>query len=409
MRNVVRLPIPKLNSIVCALLVSLIVIALLTTQSLPQALAASASRTFTSFQDFTICSVGPAPVSNGAGVIDEQGGEVSLSSTFADEFTGSTLLETRWQRGSYDGDNVGREPLPGDPAPIVASGAVTLKPTDNLGLNIQSRLAYNTTNRLEVTGLVRFSAGAFQHFGFAGPNFLPYQFAIFSTRETNNTIYARTNFSANTTDDFLTPIGSVAQLGDRARLFKIVWLTLPDSDEMRYYVDDQLVATHTLPPGKRMPESAMMITLSNDAKNDDATLRAERIALEQFAGPSGEYIGCATDSGKNGTSWKNVQLDVAAPSGTSIRAYIQASDNLETLESAPFVAIGATGAPTSAVTGRYARYKVEMTGTSSATPKLRSIILTFDTPPGSGPLPTSTPAGGGQAQDKRVFLPMTTR
>jgi hypothetical protein len=327
-------------------------------------------------------------------VTDESGGEVRLQSTFEDDFYGSALDSTRWVSATYDTGT--------PPPPRVAGGVVTLPNTTSNGLNIQSESTISSTNGVTLTGVISFTAGKSQHFGFASNEFAGDRYAMVSTGNAGNSLLVRTNNGDSEEDDQIS-----ATVPTGAEQYTIALRRVGTNTQVRYYVGASAtpIFTHTV---TAFPEDVLFVTLSNDSKSAATPLQANWVRLQPYAATSGDYTGCVTDSGASGSTWGSVTSELTAPAGTTATVAIQASDTIAGLNTAPFVEIGAGGAPASAVSGRYARYKVTFQGTDAASPELRSITLNYS---GTGPAPTTTatttpgPGPGGN----RVYLPLSTK
>lgn len=359
--------------------------------------AANGSKTFSTVAEFTSCTAGtPDSTTNNVSVTDQSGGEVRLQSTFEDDFYGDELDATRWISATYD------NPGP-PPPPQVSGGVVTLPNTASKGVNIQSATPLSSTDGVTVTGVISFTAGKSQHFGFASNDFTTNQFAIVSTGGDGNSLSARTVNGASESGQISATVPTEAQQ------YSIALQRVGPNTQVRYYVGAATtpVFTHTV---TAFPEDVLFVTLSNDTRATNATVRADWIRLQPYSATSGEYTGCVTDSGASGSTWGAVTNELSAPTGTTAKVAIQASDTIAGLNTAPFVEIGAGGAPVSAVSGRYARYKVAFQGSASASPELRSITLNYS---GTGPAPTTTatttPGPGPGPGGNRVYLPLSTK
>src|SRR5689334_14199725 len=141
------------------------------------ALAAGGAGTFTSYADFNgPCAVGAGtPTRTNISVVNESGGEISLPATFEDEFEGAGPdIDAQWNVHFYGA---------GSDSPSIAGGEVTLPGSNLNGVNIQSQNAYSpaASSALTLTGVITFTAGNSQHFGFASDRDFGGSFAIFST------------------------------------------------------------------------------------------------------------------------------------------------------------------------------------------------------------------------------------
>ena len=178
--------------------------------------AAGGAGTFTSYADFNAtCSVGGGtPTYSNISVINENGGELSLPATFEDDFEGAGPdVDARWNVHFYGA---------GSDTPIVANGEVTLPGSNANGVNIQSQNTYAPASggELTLTGIVTFTAGSSQHFGFAADRDFAGSFAIFSTYNNPTRLFARTydGSPANNEDVGALPTGG-------PHTYRLVWNT----------------------------------------------------------------------------------------------------------------------------------------------------------------------------------------
>jgi hypothetical protein len=342
------------------------------------ALAAGGSGTFTTYADFNNpCGVGGAPTLTNVRVIDENGGEVGLPATFEDDFEGSALDTTRWTSALYDPTGTN------DPAPLISGGEIELPNNSTTGLNVQSISAYTSTNILTLTGVITFSNGMFEHFGFASDDFVTNQYAIFSTSTTTDKLYARTNNDASEQSVEL------AFIPGGQHTFRIEWRSLGNGqDQFRYFVDDMstALATHLV---ASFPPNRLFVTLSNNSHDTTAPLRASWVRLAPYTATSGEYIGCSIDSNTPGAVWGPIDWHASTPDGTSVIVSAQAADTVAGLATAAWEPVASGGSPS--VRGRYARYRVELAGSASVSPQFRDITLSYMPPPTNTPTATETP------------------
>jgi len=339
------------------------------------ALAAGGADTFTSYADFNAtCSVGGGtPTRSNISVINENGGELSLPATFEDDFEGAGPdVDARWNVHFYGTDS---------DTPIVASGEVTLPGSNANGVNIQSQNTYTPAagGELTLTGVVTFTAGNSQHFGFAADRDFAGAFAIFSTYNNPTRLFART-YDGSTFN--YEDVGALPTGGPHT--YQLVWNTAGSTPEIRFYLDNTPLTTHSM---SSLPAS--YITLSDDSKDVARPLKAGWVRLLPYTAANGEYTGCPTDAGVTNAMWGPITWNAAVPGDTLVVVAVQAADSVAGLSSATWEIVALGGSPS--VRGRYARYRVDLIGSTVDSPLFSDITLNYAAPPASTATTTDTP------------------
>jgi hypothetical protein len=368
MKSTIYSPIKMVFAAACVVMIAMLMYSPTGSLSIRKAFATSGSKTFTTVEDFETCALGAAAGSNYK-IVEEANGEVSLPATFEDDFFGTTLDAGRWSVHYYGSDQ---------PTPVVGD-TVSVKSGASSGSNIQSTQTYSPSlNTLILSGTLTFGAGNFQHFGFASDDFADSQWAMFSTRDTTNTLFIRTQNGGNVSE------APIPQSPTDEHRYRIEWERLGNgNDKVTYYVDDAMVDTHTV---SELP--ALYVTLSNDAADANVELRANFIRLLPYNPTNGTYIGCIVDSGTSNAVWGPVTWDATTPSGTSLTVELQASNNIGSFNNTgPWAAVTNGGSPT--ISGRYARYRVSLSGAQNVAPQLQRITIGYAPP--ATPTPTNTP------------------
>src|SRR6266508_668468 len=278
--------------------------------SLSSALASGGAGTFTTYDDFNNpCTIGGGtPVRTNVSVINESGGEVSLPATFEDDFeAGGPAVDPRWNVHFYGA---------GSDSPTVANGEVTLPGSNAAGVNIQSQNTYAPAagGKLTLTGVVTFTAGNSQHFGFASDRDFFDKFAIFSTFNDPTSLWARTYDGSTVINDNIGPLPT----GD-PHTYKIEWDETGGTHTVRYFLDNAILAAHTTV--NALPAS--YVTLSDDSRDTTKPLKSSWVRLLPYTSTSGEYIGCPTDAGVLNASWGPIDWHASTPSGTSVAISVQ--------------------------------------------------------------------------------------
>ncbi|HEY3233024.1 MAG TPA: hypothetical protein VGJ87_27580, partial [Roseiflexaceae bacterium] len=130
------------------------------------------------------------------------------------------------------------------------------------------------------------------------------------------------------------------------------------------------------------------VTLSDDSRDATKPLKSSWVRLLPYTPTSGDYIGCPTDAGVLNASWGPIDWHASTPSGTSVIVSVQAADTVAGLGSATWEPVASGASPS--VPGRYARYRVELSGSASATPRFQDITLNYAPPPTNTPTDTPT-------------------
>jgi hypothetical protein len=362
--------------------------------SLSSALASGGAGTFTTYDDFNNpCTIGSGtPVRTNASVINESGGEVSLPATFEDDFeAGGPAVDPRWNVHFYGADS---------DSPTVANGEVTLPGSNAAGVNIQSQNTYAPAagGKLTLTGVVTFTAGNSQHFGFASDPDFSDKFAIFSTFNDPTKLWARTYDGNTVTNENIGPLPTGGP-----HTYKIEWDETGGTHTVRYFLDNSILAAHTM--ANALPSS--YVTLSDDSRDATKPLKSSWVRLLPYTPTSGEYIGCPTDAGVLNASWGPIDWHASTPSGTSVVVSVQAADTLAGLQDAgPWETVASGASPS--VRGRYARYLVELSGSASAAARFQDITLNYAPPPTNTPTNTATNTPTSTATNTPTDTPTDT-
>jgi hypothetical protein len=320
----------------------------------PTATSATFTLTHTSYNDFnTICAV-PVNVS----VSDLNGGSVLLNGQLNDPFNGTMLDTGRWLSGTWTVSSY---------TPTVSAGILTLPG----GGWVRSQ---NTYTRGVIEATAEFSAGAWQHIGFASDGFIGDRYFIFSTYTGDGNLYARVN---NSGSEQRANLGAIPTGSHR---YRIEWQSLDASnDRIKFYIDGNFLTQMDTP---NSGAANLYYYLSNSGVSDLKVDFAQ--ATPPYLTP-GTYTSCVLDAGV-GNTWDSALWDAALDAATSIGVEVRTSIDGSTWSSwSPVVASG-SALPSPA---RYAQYNLTL-GTTNAylSPIFNAITLHF----GSNVAPTATPA-----------------
>ena len=310
-----------------------------TATSTPVPLVDVTHSTLADFQATCAVADGTLATSTGAGA-------VSLDGAFRDDFTGPTLASAQWASGTWSG---------GSYAPSFSGG--TLQVVGANGAFVRSR---NTFITQTLEGVVAFGAGPWQHLGFASLDFGANRYFIFSTLNSSTNLFARTN---NNSSEVRTDLGPLPSGRHR---YRIEWSRLGNGqDQVRYWLDDTLRATHTIAAAPPLYAYASYNSGSAPALQLDA-LRV----LPPYAA-SGTFTACALDAGAT-VNWTNVNWVATLPTGTSLSVEVRTSSDGLNWSAWTVTTSGATlTAP-----NRFIQYRLNLATTdTSLTPLVESITF----------------------------------
>jgi hypothetical protein len=303
--------------------------------------ATGGSYTATAYSDFEqTCAV-----KSGAAVYDQYGGEITMSSSFRDDFSGSSLSNL-WASGVWTSGHTY--------TPSPSGGSLTVSGSG--GAYIMSN---NTQSVGELEFRATFSSHNWQHIGYtSGTDFDKY--IIFSTKD-NGEINARVRGSGSET---LYTLGS-SYLGS-AHNYKIQWWT----DEVKFWIDDVLVAVHN----ENISDSLKVVASNNDT-NSSSVLSLDWIE-RGVSSVDGSYTSCSIDSGSNDAAWGSVNYTLTRPNGTGFGISTRTSNDGVNWSSYSSISNG--GFITSP-RGRYLQYQLSFSKFGDQAPTLKDITVNYIT------------------------------
>ncbi|MCS7014882.1 MAG: Ig-like domain-containing protein [Gemmatales bacterium] len=281
-------------------------------------------------------------------IIAEMGnGSISLQPALWDHFNSASLSSqwsvTRWQ----------------------SNGSVQL----NEGIaQINGSALFSTSSYSSgrfVEGRLMWRGVANQHFGFAVDLTSRY-WAIFSVGS-DGQLYARTRDNRRTIETVI-----AGNWYNQYHLFRVEWL----SNEVRYYVNNNLVATHALGPSRNLR------VVASDPTADATPLSVDWLQMGPYA-TRGSYVSRVLDAGRS-VSWGEVIWSAGTSATTSLDVYIRVGDVPQPDASwSPFILIRNSG-DRLGLRGRYAQYHLVLnTNDTFRTPVLDSISLSYTSQPGA--------------------------
>ena len=319
-------------------------------QDLSGSTMSSVSWSFTSLNAWSQTSVADfaAGTQSGTMVTDMSGGEVSLASSFADEFDG-TALGSAWTTTSW-------APSGGGPTSVTeASGILSVAGAEVLSANAAIGAG--------VEGSVNFGATPYQSFGMATDlsTVLGNTWALFGTQGTSNTLFAQVNLSGTTQSV------NLGALPSGFHDYRIV----PVAGGIRFSVDGVALTTINLTISAGVPLAIAMSTFNGSPQ---PAMQVDWVRTTSYA-TSGTFTSSTYDAGRN-VVWGAVNWTANLPAGTSISVLTSSSTD-GVIWSAWTAATN--GGTVSSPSGRYLRYRIDLTTTDpTVTPSLSSIMFTWN-------------------------------
>jgi hypothetical protein len=311
-------------------------------QVTPYAPPPSTGSSQTSVADFT------AGTQSNTMVTDMSGGEVSLLSSFRDEFDG-TALGSAWTTTSWT-------PSGGGPTSVTEAGGI-------LSVAGAEVLAANTATGAGVEGSVNFGAAPYQNFGMATDlsTAAGNDWALFGTEGTSGTLFAQVNVSGTTQSV------SLGALPSGFHDYRIE----PVSGGIQFSVDGVVLTTINLAIPANTP---MAIAMSTFNGSPQPAMQVDWVRTTSYA-TSGTFTSSTLDAGRN-VVWGAVNWTANLPTGTSITVLTSSSTDGVNWSAWTVATNGGTvGSPS----GRYLRYRIVLTTTDpTVTPSLSSIVFTWD-------------------------------
>ena len=236
--------------------------------------------------------------------------------------------------------------------------------------------------------MATFGAAAFEHVGFAGDFDSNTPWIFFSTKDTTNTLYARTHTGASAIDN---PIAG-SWIGTPHR-YRIEW----SASSIRFFIDGNLVDTQAV----SIPNSLRI--LASEFGSGTPGLSVDWLRLSPYAA-AGTFLSRIFDAGAGG-SWTSISSTRDLPVGTSIALSVRSGATAVPDGSwSAFTAVPGSGGPLSS-TSRYLQYRAGLaTSDPLQTPALRDVTVGFTVSPVTHTL-TVTKTGTGTATSTVTSTP----
>jgi Bacterial Ig-like domain/Purple acid Phosphatase, N-terminal domain/RTX calcium-binding nonapeptide repeat (4 copies) len=303
----------------------------------------SASLTDTTVADFNSGTPGADTY-----VSETGNGEVMLAPTVGAEFSGGPSLPSGWGSSTWESEGGGA----GGSA-TVAGGALHVN-----GAYASTDQTFGPGHSLEFAAT--FNGATFEHAGLSD-NFQS-AWAIFSTKDTTNQLYARTNFGSGSPTDTLLP----GSLVGSQHLYRIEW----DTNEVRFYVDGTLVATHSGTFGTTLRATA------SEFNAGGAELSVDWLHLSPYPS-AGTFDSRVLDAGQP-VDWGPLGWTADTPSGTGVAISVR-TGNTPTPDGSwtGFTPISSSGADV-AGNSRYVQYRAQLsTSDAGKTPSLSEVTIGY--------------------------------
>ena len=270
-------------------------------------------------------------------VSDVNGGQVILNPTLGQNFTG-TVLPSGWASLNWAAGG----------SATVANSSVTVN-----GARAYTSTTYNGSKSLEF--IATFRAAQSQQIGWALDSSLTAPWAVFSTFNTTNQLYARTSNGTNT----LIP-GNWIGTSHRFRINRT-------PNQMVFYIDGVIVATHAL-----STNGSNLRPVISDATVDSTSLTVDWLIITPYAS-SGMFTSRIYDAGVS-SNWSTVTYSASgATVAISARTGNAASPDASWTA---FTNVASSGSSLG-LSGRYIQYQAVLsTSNTSQTPALDNISFT---------------------------------
>jgi hypothetical protein len=279
-------------------------------------------------------------------VAQTDNGEVVLKPEVGAEFSGSSLpagwTGTPWATGGTS---------------AVADGKLTV---DGALAGTTAPPLYGPGRSLEF--VATYGAAPNQHAGF-GTDFNEALWAIFSTRDTTNTLYARTNNNGAAANTEIPNSGSL--IGSQ-HTYRIEWA----SDSVKFYVDGNLVHT------QNVAITAQMRPVISDLTPGSAAVAVDWLRMSPYAS-AGTFTSRVIDSTKSATDWLKLTQKPAVGTDVSFETRSGKTANAEDGSWSSWQAVDTDGTIASP-DGQYVQYRASLSTTDpSISPAIEEVTLTY--------------------------------
>jgi hypothetical protein len=273
-------------------------------------------------------------------------GEIVLKPEVGAEFSGSSLpngwASTPWTGGTS----------------TVADGKLTVD-----GARANTDTLYGPGRSLEF--VATFGAAQFQHAGFAVDVDQSANWAMFSTNNTTNALFARTNNNGSAVN---TQIPNSGALIGSQHTYRIDWA----ADSVKFYVDGNLVHTENVAIGTQMRP------LASDFNTGGSAVTVDWLRMSPYAS-AGTFTSRVFDSSKSATDWLKLTSTPKKPAGTDVTFETRSGNtaNAEDASWSGWEAVGADGTIAS-LDNQYVQYRANLsTSDPSVSPAVEEVTFTY--------------------------------
>jgi Bacterial Ig-like domain/Purple acid Phosphatase, N-terminal domain/Glycosyl hydrolases family 16 len=326
------------------------------------------------FTDTTVADFTAGAPDANAQISQSGDGELILKPTVGEEFFGGPILPAGWESCPW----TAVETCAAGTGATVSGGSLHIN-----GTYARTVSSYGSGRSLEF--VANFGGQSFEHAGFGvdlngSPNW-----AIFSVTS-SGAFAARTNNNGTGTETQL----SSTLLGSPHR-YRIEW----NANDVRYYVDGALVATHTT------SFAAQMRPIASDFNPATPELSLDWLRMSAYAS-SGSFDSRVFDAGAGQSAdWGALTWSASAPVGTGVALSARTGDT--PVPDATWTAFSPIAASGGDVPGssRYVQYRAQLTTADPAvTPALGEVSIGYSAG-SSGTVPETTIDSGpsGETED----------
>ena len=326
----------------------------------PPAAPASFAMPSPSVGDTTVADFSAGTTDAGTAIAAIGDGDVILAPTVNEEFAGNSL-PAGWSSNLFS---------PPSGSAVVSGGSLVVD-----GADAATDASYAPGRALEF--VATFGSAHFQHVGFVNALAFDGDWIIFSTKDTSDSLYARTSDGQFT----LIP-GTWLNAPHR---YRIEW----NASNVLFFADGSLVATHAVSiAGPLRP-------VASDADPGGPALSVDWIRMTPYAA-SGSFTSRVLDAGQS-VPWSTLSWNAVTPTGTSIALSVRQGDTAVPDGSWTAFASVANGGSIGG-SSRYVQYRADLSTTDpTQTPVLQSVALSYSTVQGPA-IAGFTPSQGAVGQ-----------
>ena len=329
---------PRRRRVVSGSLLALLVVGLLGLTGGSESVAAEPGLTDTTTADFQAGTLGADLY-----VGEDGDGELLLAPAVGSELGGSAL-PAGWTSDSWNA---------GTGSVTVGGGSLSI---DGAWAGTNSFFAAGRSLAFSAT----FGAASFEHAGLGVDYNTSPNWAMFSTKNTATTLYARTNNGGQATETELSGVS----LGQPHR-FQIAWGT----GEVVYFVDGQEVARHNA------TITVQMRPLVSEFTSGGAALTIEWLRMSPYPA-TGTFLSRVFDASQQ-VGWQSLTWQAQLPLGTTLAMSVRTGDTASPDGSwSTWTPIASSGGQIGLV-GRYAQYRALLSSSGGEhTPLVEQVAFT---------------------------------